>query len=98
LSPPASPDPLHDLYAGVGDGPQHRVEGSDALTLAARAATLQPTDPRRRAVGAARQTAHSLAIWLPTVTPNETDLISRRTGNYQYNPVWGTLLDQLWVR
>jgi len=29
---------------------------------------------------------------------NETGLISRRTGNYQYNPVWGKLLDQLWVR
>jgi hypothetical protein len=39
-----------------------------------------------------------LAVWLPTVTPNETGLISRRTGNYQYNPVCGTLLDQLWVR
>jgi hypothetical protein len=25
--------------------------------------------------------------------PNETDLISRGTGNYQYDPVWGTLLD-----
>jgi YVTN family beta-propeller protein len=39
-----------------------------------------------------------LAIWLPTVTPNETDLISRRAGNYEYNPVWGPLLDQIWVR
>jgi ABC-type transport system substrate-binding protein len=40
----------------------------------------------------------SRAIWLPTVTPNETDLISRRAGNYQYNPLWGPLPDQLWVR
>jgi hypothetical protein len=39
-----------------------------------------------------------LAIWLPTVTPNEVDLISGRAGNYQYNPNWGVLLDQLWVR
>lgn len=39
-----------------------------------------------------------LAIWLPTVTLNEADLISRRTGNYQYNPVWGALLDQLTLR
>jgi peptide/nickel transport system substrate-binding protein len=38
------------------------------------------------------------AIWLPTVTANETDLISRRAGNYQYNPLWGPLPDQLWVR
>ena len=42
--------------------------------------------------------ATNLAIWLPTVTPDETDLISHRTGNYQYNPVWGALIDQLWVR
>ena len=39
-----------------------------------------------------------LAIWLPTVTPNEIDLISRRVGDYQYNPVWGALIDQLWTR
>ena len=38
------------------------------------------------------------AILLPTVTPDETDLLSRRVGNYQYNPVWGPLLDQLWVQ
>ncbi len=40
----------------------------------------------------------NLAIWLPTVTPNEIDLVSRRVGNYQYNPLWGALLDQLWLR
>jgi ABC-type transport system substrate-binding protein len=39
-----------------------------------------------------------VAIWLPTVTPNETDLVSRRVRNYQYNPVWGALIDQIWVR
>jgi hypothetical protein len=39
-----------------------------------------------------------LAIWLPTVTPNETDLISHRFANYQYNPVWGALIDQMWIR
>jgi hypothetical protein len=48
--------PLHDLYAGVGDGPQHRVEGSDAPTVAARAA-LQTADPRPPACG--RNSANS---------------------------------------
>jgi len=38
------------------------------------------------------------AVWLPTVTPNEIDLLSSRVANYQYNPVLGTLIDQLWVR
>ena len=38
------------------------------------------------------------AVWLPTVTPNEIDLLSGRVANYQYNPVLGALVDQLWVR
>jgi hypothetical protein len=25
-------------------------------------------------------------------------LVSERVGNYQYHPLWGTLIDQLWVR
>jgi hypothetical protein len=32
------------------------------------------------------------------VTPSTTDFVSRRAGNYQYNPQLGVLLDQLWVR
>jgi hypothetical protein len=26
------------------------------------------------------------------------DVVSDRAGNYQRNPQWGALLDQLWVR
>jgi ABC-type transport system substrate-binding protein/DNA-binding SARP family transcriptional activator len=36
-----------------------------------------------------------LAIIVPTVTPNAVDVVSRHVHNYQYNPVWGALLDQL---
>src|SRR5262249_49133631 len=66
----------------------------------ARAAALQNTDPSAAAALWARldHQLTNLAIWLPTVTPNETDLISARIGNYQYNPVWGALLDHLGVR
>ena len=66
----------------------------------ARTAQLQTTNPPAAGALWARldQQLTNLAIWLPTVTPNETDLISRRTGHYQYNPVWGALIDQLWVR
>jgi peptide/nickel transport system substrate-binding protein len=66
----------------------------------ARAAVLQTTNP----LAADTLWAYldrrltDLAIWLPTVTPNETDLISGRIGNYQYNPVWGALLDQIQIR
>jgi ABC-type transport system substrate-binding protein len=38
-----------------------------------------------------------LAILVPTVTPNAVDLVSRHIHNYQYNPVWGALLDQLTI-
>jgi ABC-type transport system substrate-binding protein/DNA-binding SARP family transcriptional activator len=66
----------------------------------ARADSSQTTDPPAAAASWARldRKLTNLAIWLPTVTPNEVDLVSRRAGNYQYNPVWGVLLDQLWVR
>jgi peptide/nickel transport system substrate-binding protein len=64
------------------------------------AAALQATNPPAAAALWARldRQLTDLAIWLPTVTPRETDLISRRAGNYQYNPVWGALIDQMWVR
>jgi ABC-type transport system substrate-binding protein/DNA-binding SARP family transcriptional activator len=38
------------------------------------------------------------AVWLPMVTPSTTDLVSRRVGDYQFHPLWGLLVDQLWVR
>src|SRR5262249_31334378 len=47
----------------------------------ARASALQTIDPLAAATLWARldRQLTNLAIWLPTVTPNETDLISRRT-------------------
>ena len=38
------------------------------------------------------------AVWVPTVTPREVDLTSNRLHNYEYNPVWGFLADQSWLR
>jgi peptide/nickel transport system substrate-binding protein len=66
----------------------------------AHAASLQATDPLAADALWARLDRHltNRAIWLPTVIPNEVDLISRRVSDYQYNPVWGVLLDQLWLR
>jgi peptide/nickel transport system substrate-binding protein len=32
------------------------------------------------------------------VNPYTTDFVSRRVGDYQYNPELGVLIDQLWVR
>jgi peptide/nickel transport system substrate-binding protein len=38
------------------------------------------------------------APWVPFANGVKLELRSTRVGNYQYNPQWGTLLDQLWVK
>jgi YVTN family beta-propeller protein len=38
------------------------------------------------------------AAWVPTVTVRDIELTSRRLRNYEYNPVWGFLADQAWLR
>jgi peptide/nickel transport system substrate-binding protein len=38
------------------------------------------------------------AIWVPTVNEREVDFVSKRLRNYEYNPVWGFLVDQSWLR
>jgi peptide/nickel transport system substrate-binding protein len=38
------------------------------------------------------------AAWIPLVTPLGIDFVAPRAGNYQRNPAFGVLLDQLWVR
>jgi len=35
---------------------------------------------------------------VPTYNKQNVDLLSKRVGNYQYNPQWGALVDQFWVR
>jgi YVTN family beta-propeller protein len=35
---------------------------------------------------------------VPLVNPTQVDFLSQRVGNYQFNPQWHVLLDQLWVR
>ncbi|HEY3211354.1 MAG TPA: ABC transporter substrate-binding protein, partial [Actinomycetota bacterium] len=38
------------------------------------------------------------APWVPLGNPIWTSLVSQRLGNYQFNPFWGQLYDQMWVR
>jgi peptide/nickel transport system substrate-binding protein len=66
----------------------------------AEAQALQATDPS----GASRlwtKIDHDLtdrAPWVPFANGVVVSVRSKRVGNYQYNPQWGTLFDQLWVR
>ena len=66
----------------------------------AHARSLEVADP-----GAAsrlwRQVDHDIvqqAPWVFLQNGLRATLVSRRVGNYQYNPQWGVLLDQLWVK
>jgi hypothetical protein len=36
--------------------------------------------------------------WLPTVAPTWTDFISKAGWRQPVHPLWGILIDQLWVR
>jgi YVTN family beta-propeller protein len=64
------------------------------------AGLLQLSDPAKSSARWAlidRQLTND-AIWLPTVNEREVDLVSRRLRNYEYNPLWGFLADQAWLR
>jgi peptide/nickel transport system substrate-binding protein len=39
-----------------------------------------------------------LAPWVALYNATNVHFVSKRVGNYQYNPQWGVLLDQLWVK
>jgi len=65
-----------------------------------RALKLQPSDPH--AAGDLWARIDSIivdrAAAVPLANPRRIDFLSKRVGNYQYHPLWGMLLDQLWVR
>jgi peptide/nickel transport system substrate-binding protein len=64
------------------------------------ASQAQALDPRAGgdlwAVADRRLTRTAAAV--PFANLRTIVLVSERVGNYQHHPVWGTLLDQLWVR
>jgi hypothetical protein len=65
-----------------------------------RAAAAQTTGPAR-ANELWTEVDHALvdrAVLVPTVSPRYPVFVSDRVGNYQSHPLWGTLLDQLWVK
>ena len=38
------------------------------------------------------------APWVDLFNPKQIDFLSKRVGNYQWNPQWYILIDQLWVK
>ena len=63
------------------------------------ALSLQATDPAKAGSAWAavdRQIADQAPV-IGLLVPQGVDLVSKRVGNYQLNPVWGIILSQLWV-
>jgi YVTN family beta-propeller protein len=64
------------------------------------AIAVQIRDPAASAPLWARidREATTKAAWLALFTQGGVDFVSKRVGNYQHNPVYGILTDQLWVK
>jgi YVTN family beta-propeller protein len=97
------PDPSSYLpqFFGCGGGNSNGFYCNPALDRemqrAAQLESSNPSESRALWTSIDRQLTDD-AVWVPTVTLREVELTSRRLGNYEYNPVWGFLADQSWVR
>lgn len=65
-----------------------------------RATALQAQDPPAAALlwQEVERDILAQAPFLPTDNRRSVDFVSERVGKYQYNPQWGPLLSQLWVK
>ena len=72
--------------------------GFDATVRSALAADAALSPAATRLWAQADRQFTDQAPMVSLVTPSTIDFVSRRVGNYEYNPVWGALLDQMWVR
>jgi peptide/nickel transport system substrate-binding protein len=71
------------------------------LDRAMRAASRVEIQNPARAAALCTAIDHQLtdaAAWMPTENLRDVELVSRRLRNYQYNPNWGFLADQAWLR
>ena len=60
---------------------------------------LQPRNPNAAAALWARidREIADQAPWVPVYNPRSLVMLSARVGNYQFDPYWSLLIDQLWV-
>ena len=65
-----------------------------------RALALQVTDPGAAGPLWAKIDREVMrqAPWVPLFNSGRLNFVSSRVGNYQFNPVWFALFDQMWVR
>jgi YVTN family beta-propeller protein len=64
------------------------------------AGRIQPTNLQlaNRRWAAVDRALVDAAPWLPLYNAKSVEVVSRRVGGFRFNPIHGTLLDQLWVR
>ena len=80
----------------VGNRTRHLCDrGIDAQAAAARRATGAESNALWQKL---YERIEATAAAVPLVNRREVTLVSDRVGNFQHHPMWGTLLDQLWVR
>jgi hypothetical protein len=86
---------------GEDAGPGERDAGSAAKRVRGDVAVIESEVGCWAAandVGAIDRTVATDAVVDPISNLLEPDFVSRRVGNFEYNPQWGMLVDQLWVR
>ncbi len=68
--------------------------------LMRRASDLELTDAQRAAAAWAviDRSVVDAAVAVPLINPDALEFVSSRVRNYQYNPVWGLLAAQVWLR
>ena len=86
----------------AGDPASNNAEFCDPRVdaLAGQAQEVQLTDPAaaRRLWAQADRLATDEAPYVPFANSSDAGFVSSRAGNYQESPVYGPLLDQMWVR
>jgi hypothetical protein len=67
-------------------------EGADA---ASPSRPTIPAPPERSGYASTHEIV-SQAAWVPVYNPRSMVMLSTRIGNYQFDPYWSVLIDQLW--
>ena len=88
-------DPVTSVNEAVAEFCDRKIDREMA-----RAQSLQTSDPAAASHLWAKidRDVTDQAPWVPFANGVVLEVVSKRVRNYQYNPQYGTLLDQLWVR
>lgn len=84
--------------AGGTNPGQYCDPGLDRQIASATAEQAAQAGAAARAWTAIDRRVVEAAVDVPIDNPVREDFLARRVGNYQFNPQWGMLLDELWVR